>query len=172
MSDGESKTAENASPADVPAHERVFLVVVDDSEEMRTALHFACRRAKTSGGRIALLHVQEPADFQHWMAVGEIMREEQREEAEELLQVLSAEVHNWSGKIPSFYMREGDRREEVVKLIDEEPSISILVLGAGAGRRGPGPIVEHILGRGAGQLCIPITLVPGILSDEDVLAIT
>ena len=27
--------------------ERVFLVVVDDSEEMKVALHFACRRAKT-----------------------------------------------------------------------------------------------------------------------------
>jgi nucleotide-binding universal stress UspA family protein len=152
--------------------ERVFLVVVDDSEEMKVALHFACRRAKTSGGRIALLHVQEPADFQHWMAVEEIMREEKREEAEELLQKLSAEVVEWSGKVPSFYMREGDRREELVKLLDEDPSISILVLGAGVGRGGPGPIIDYLLSRGASQLRVPVTLVPGSLTDEEIIAIT
>ena len=81
--------------------ERVFLVVVDDSEEMKVALHFAGRRAKRNGGRVALLHVQEPADFQHWMSVGEIMREENREAAEELLQELSAEVASWSGRVPT-----------------------------------------------------------------------
>ena len=75
--------------------ERVFLVVVDDSEEMKVALHFACRRAKTSGGRIALLHVQEPADFQHWMAVGDIMREEARTEGEEVLQIRSGPDGDW-----------------------------------------------------------------------------
>lgn len=172
MSDTDSESSTNAATSDGSANERVFLVVVDDSEEMKVALHFACRRAKTSGGRIALLHVQEPADFQHWMAVEEIMREEKREEAEELLQLLSAEVHEWSGKMPSFYLREGERREELVKLLDEEPSISILVLGAGVGRGGPGPLIDHILSRGASQLRVPITLVPGSLTDEDIIAIT
>lgn len=172
MSDAENNSAPDSAKSGDSVKERVFLVVVDDSEEMKVALHFACRRSKTSGGRIALLHVQEPADFQHWMAVEEIMREEKREEAEELLQSLSAEVHEWSGKMPSFYMREGDRREELVKLLDEEPSISILVLGAGVGRGGPGPIIDHLFSRGTSQLRVPITLVPGSLSDEEIIAIT
>ena len=152
--------------------ERVFLVVVDDSEEMKVALHFACRRAKTSGGRIALLHVQEPAEFQHFLAVGEIMREEKREEAEELMQSLSAEVIEWSGKMPSFYLREGDRSDELVKLLDEEPTISILVLGASVERGGPGPLIDYLLNRGASQLRVPVTIVPGSLSDEAIIAIT
>ena len=172
MNEPDKKTATSSVAGSETPRERVFLVVADDSDEMRGALHFACRRAKTSGGRIALLHVQEPADFQHWMAVEEIMREEKREAAEELMQVLSAEVLEWSGKMPSFYLRDGDRREELVKLLDEEPSISILVLGASIGRGGPGPIIDHILSRGASQLHIPITLVPGSLSDEDIIAIT
>jgi nucleotide-binding universal stress UspA family protein len=172
MSDTNSDNDSNPPADATSAKERVFLVVVDDSEEMKVALHFACRRSKTSGGRIALLHVQEPADFQHWMAVEEIMREEKREEAEELLQSLSAEVQEWSGKMPSYYLREGDRREELVKLLDEEPSISILVLGAGVGRGGPGPIIDYLLSRGASQLHVPITLVPGSLSDEAIIAIT
>ncbi len=59
---------------------RTFLVVVDDSEELRVALHFASRRAKRTGGRVSLLYVQQPAEFQHWMAVGDLMREEARNE--------------------------------------------------------------------------------------------
>lgn len=152
--------------------ERVFLVVVDDSEEMKVALHFACRRARNTGGRVALLYVQERADFQHWMAVEEIMREEQREAAEELLQSFSAEVNEWSGKMPIFFIREGDRREALIKLLEEEPTISIVVLAAGVGRGGPGPIIEHIVSKGVGQLRVPVTIVPGSLVDDEIIAIT
>jgi nucleotide-binding universal stress UspA family protein len=154
------------------ARERIFLVIVDDSEEMKVALHFACRRAKSTGGRVALLYVQDQADFQHWMAVAEIMREEQREAAEELLQTLSAEVHDWSGKMPILYIREGVFREALVKLLDEEPSISILVLAAGVGRGGPGPIIDYILSKRAANLHVPVTIVPGSLDDAEIIAIT
>ena len=41
---------------------RVFLVVVDESEEYRIAVHYAARRAAHTGGRVALLYVIEPAD--------------------------------------------------------------------------------------------------------------
>jgi len=61
---------------------RTFLVVVDDSDEMTKALRYACRRAQHTGGRVALLSVIEPAEFQHWMAVGDLMKEEARDEAE------------------------------------------------------------------------------------------
>ncbi len=152
--------------------ERVFLVVVDDSEEMKVALHFACRRAKQTGGRVALLHVQEPADFQHWMAVGEIMRAENREAAEALLQELSAEVASWSGGVPTYFLREGDRREELVKLLEEEPTISVVVLAASVSGGGPGPLISYMLEKGASQLHVPITIVPGSLSDDDIIGLT
>lgn len=152
--------------------DRVFLVVVDDSEEMRVALHFACRRAMRTGGRVALLYVQEPADFQHWAAVGDLMREEAREEAEGLMQKLSAEVQQWAGGFPVLYLREGDRRAELVKLLDEEPTISVLVLGASTGSKGPGPLVTYMLGKGAPTLHVPMTIVPGSLSDEEIIALT
>jgi nucleotide-binding universal stress UspA family protein len=152
--------------------ERIFLVIVDNSEEMKVALHFACRRAKSTGGRVALLYVQDQADFQHWMAVAEIMREEQREAAEELLQALSAEVHDWSGKMPILYIREGVFREALVQLLDEEPSISILVLAAGVGHGGPGPIIDQIISKRAASLHLPVTIVPGSLDDAEIIAIT
>jgi nucleotide-binding universal stress UspA family protein len=151
---------------------RIFLVVVDESEEMSVALHYAARRARSTGGRVALLTVMEPTNFQQWAAVEDLMRQEQREEAEQLLQRLAQEVVDISGTMPILFLREGEPRDEVLKLISEEPSISILVLAAGTGSGGPGPLVSYIVGRMSGTLRIPITIVPGSLSDEQLDAIT
>jgi nucleotide-binding universal stress UspA family protein len=152
--------------------DRVFLVVVDDSEEMGVALRFACRRAGNTGGRVALLFVVEPTDFQHWMAVGDLMREEARNEGEQLLQRLAARVNELTGTLPVLYVREGSRREELLKLIDEEPSISILVLGASIDKRGPGPLIEALTGKFVGKLRVPVTIVPGNLNEEDIDSIS
>ena len=148
--------------------DRIFLVVVDESEEMHVALRFACRRAEHTGGRVALLYVVEPADFQHWMAVGDLMREEARSEGEQLLQKLAAMVNEMTGSLPVLYVREGSRREQLLELIEEEPSISILVLGANTGGRGPGPLIEALTGRFLSKLRIPMTIVPGNLDHDSI----
>lgn len=152
--------------------DRVFLVVVDDSEEMSVALRFAARRAEHTGGRVALLHVIEPADFQHWMSVGDLMREEARSEGEQLLQKLAAEVNELTGTLPILFVREGSRRKALMNLIEEEPSISILVLGANVGPRGPGPLVSNLTGKLVGKLRVPVTIVPGNLSHEEIDSIS
>jgi len=151
--------------------DRVFLVVIDDTQEMRVALRFACMRARNSGGRVALLYVLEPNDFKHWMGVGELMRDEARAEAEKLLQRHAATAQKLSGSMPILYLREGRQREALLNLIAEEPRISILVLGANPGSSGPGPLVQSLTGKMIGKLRVPITVVPGNLSDEDVDAI-
>src|SRR5580700_718098 len=107
--------------SDDPVIPRIFLVVVDESEEMRVALRYAALRAKHTGGRVALLYVIEPSDLQQWMAVETLMREERREEAEAVLQRLASEVAELSGSMPVIYIREGRRRDELLALIDEEP---------------------------------------------------
>ncbi len=158
----------NTKQASGSADQRVFLVVVDNSQEMRVALRFASRRAAHTGGRVAMLYVTEPSDFQHWMAVGDLMREEARQEAEAVLQRLSDEVVRLGGSIPVLFVREGDRAEELLKLIEEERSISIVVLAAGTGREGPGPIITNLLAKRAGQLHTPFTIVPGVLTDAEI----
>jgi nucleotide-binding universal stress UspA family protein len=150
---------------------RVFLVVVDQSAELKLALRFAARRARATGGRVAMLYVTEPAEAE-WLGVGDIMREERRTEAEQRLQELSTQVQTLSGEMPVLYVREGTVREELLKLIDEEPSISILVLGADVGTSGPGPLVTALAGKFASKLHIPLTIVPGSLSEAEVDAIT
>ncbi len=156
-------------PQNPPATQpRVFLVVVDETEEMRVALRYAALRARHTGGRVALLYVIEPSHLQQWMAVETLMREERREEAEALLQKLSAEVSDTCGTLPVVYIREGRRRDELLALLDEEPSISILVLAAGTGAEGPGPLVTALVGKMSGRMRVPVTVVPGSLSDEQI----
>jgi nucleotide-binding universal stress UspA family protein len=151
---------------------RVFLVVVDESEELQAALHYAARRAAHTGGRIALLYVIEPSELQHWVAIENLAREERREEAEQLLQRLCEEIAPIAGTMPAVYIREGRRHDELLALIAEEPSISILVLAAGTGPEGPGPLITYLTGQSAARLRIPITIVPGGLTLEQLDAVS
>lgn len=144
---------------------RTFLVVVDDTEEMRAALRYACRRARNTNGRVALLRVIEPVEFQHFATVGELMREEARQDAEQLMQRLATEVFEVSGQMPVLYVREGHPRDELIRLMDEEPVIRVLVLAAGTGTEGPGPLISALCGKFSSKLHIPLTIVPGSLSD-------
>jgi nucleotide-binding universal stress UspA family protein len=165
-----SEPATSAPPA--AKANRTFLVVVDETEEMRVALRYASRRAKATGGRVALLYVIDPSEFEHFMGVREIMREEKRQEAEETVKKLADVVVEDSGQIPVVYLREGNRRDELMKILDEEPSISILVLGAGTGPEGPGPLISHIVGKASAKIRVPITIVPGNLTQEQLDAVT
>jgi nucleotide-binding universal stress UspA family protein len=167
MSDKPAEPAATPEPAPKSSG-RVFLVIVDESPELKVALRYACARAKKTGGRVALLYVIESADFQQWVGVGELMREEARQEAEQTLQRIAADVQKQSAAMPVLYVREGARRDELLKLIDEEPTISILVLGAATGPRGPGPLVSALTSKFVGKLRVPVTIVPGHLSLEDV----
>ena len=63
-------------------------------------------------------------------------------------------------------------RDELLDLIHEEPGISILVLAAGTGPEGPGPLVSFIAGKGLSKMRIPVTIVPGGLTDEQLKVIT
>ena len=155
-----------------PTTSRVMLVVIDESAEHHVALRFAALRAAHTGGRVAMLYVIEPQDSQQWKAVEDLMREERRAEAEATIKQLSEQVFEWSGSMPAIFLREGKMREELLKLIEEEPSISILVLGAATGPEGPGPLVTHLAGKIAGRLRIPVTIVPGGLTDEQIAALT
>jgi len=154
------------------SNRRVFLVVVDDTPEQVAALRYASRRARSTGGRVALLRVIEPTEFQQFAAIGALMRDEARAEAETLLTRLAAEIEALSGDIPALYVREGDPRDEVIRLIADEPSISQLVLAADPGAGGPGPLVTALTGRYVGRLRVPVTIVPGSLTDPQIDQIT
>jgi nucleotide-binding universal stress UspA family protein len=150
---------------------RVFLVVVDESPEMRTALRYACRRAKRTGGRVALLYVMDPPETQQWGGVADLMRQEARQQAEQVVATHAEQAATLTGQPPAIHIREGKSREELLKLIAEDRSISVLVLGSSSTNEGPGPLVAAFIGKSGGQLRIPLTIVPGALTEAEVDAI-
>jgi hypothetical protein len=152
--------------------DRVFLVVVDDSPERAVALRYAGLRARKSGGRVALLRVLEPVGLVEWAGVGQMMAEERRQEAEATLSGLAAEVQEITGGIPILIIREGEAREELIKLLEEDPRISILVLAAAPGGGGPGPLISALTGRHAHRLRVPMTIVPGEMSEAELERVT
>ena len=152
--------------------ERVFLVVIDASEEQHHAIRYACKRAASTGGKVALFKCLSPAEFQHFAGVAEIMRTEARENAEKLLRQIGKTVIEITGQMPVLYVREGDAKEELVNLINEEKIISILVLAVSTGSSGPGPLVSHVTSRGGLNFRVPITLIPDTMSDEEIDALT
>lgn len=154
-----------------PGHKRKFLVVVDETPECRNAVQFAARRAEHTGGGLVLLHVIPPAVFQQWKGVEDLMRAEAMEKAESLLGSIADLVRQWSTVEPQQIIREGDTAAEVTGLIERDEDIAVLVLGAGAGKDGPGPLVSTLAGKASGTFPVPITIVPGVLDEAAIAAI-
>ena len=163
---------EAAAAATAAKRDRIFLVVVDDSAERAVALRYACLRARKGGGRVMLLRVVEPVELVEWAGVGAMLAEERREEAEKLLSGLAAEVTEITGGLPILIIREGDPRDELLALLEEDPRISILVLASAAGSGGKDPLIGALTGRYASRMSVPMTIVPGTLDDKELDRVT
>ena len=150
---------------------RKFLVVLDDSRECLNAMRFAAMRAARTGGGVSILAVIPPEEFNHWIGVGDIMREEARERIHAHFEVFAKWMRDRQDVDPELVIREGEAVDEILQQIEDDPEIGVLVLGAGTDKKGPGPLVSQ-LSRSAGTLPIPITIVPGELSKDRLEAIT
>ncbi len=161
------RESEPAGEPGAPEERRKFLVIVDGAPEAEIAIHFASLRAAHTGGVVTLLAVIEPGEAsQQWLGVKNIMQEEARDEAEELLHRLAAHVNEYAGIMPELIIREGRRAEQVMQLIGEDKDVAILVLAAGTGKEGPGPLVTMVASASEKAFPIPVTVVPGTLTEE------
>ncbi len=150
---------------------RKFLVILDDSRECLNAMRFAAMRASHTGGGVQVLSIIPPDEFNHWIGVGDIMREEARERIHVHFEVFAKWMRDRQGVDPELVIREGEPVTEILQQIEEDGDIGVLVLGASAEKGGPGPIVSA-LARVFGTLPVPLTIVPGELSKEKLEAIT
>ncbi len=147
------------------------MVMVDDTPECARAIHFAARRASRTGASMVLLAAVDPPDNFEWIGVGEAMVAEAEEEAQRLLEEAAKEARSAAGLDPEQVIVVGDKAESIAKLIEEDEDISFLVLAAGTGKEGPGPLVTTIAGKAASTFPIPIVIVPGSLSDDEIDAL-
>jgi nucleotide-binding universal stress UspA family protein len=150
---------------------RKFLVVLDDSRECLNAMRFAAMRAAHTQGGVEVLSVIPPDEFNHWIGVGNVMREEARERIIAHFEVFAKWMRDKQNVEPELVIREGEAVTEILAQIREDREVGVLVLGAGTGKGGPGPLVTQLT-RNAGNLPVPITIVPGDLSKEQLESIT
>lgn len=149
-------------------HKPKCLVIVDDTEECDRAVYYASRWAVRVGGGVVMLRVIETEDRnQQWLGVADIMRAEAEEQANAALDRASGRANGIAAITPERVIREGDPGKEILDVIDKDVDISMLVLAAAVGAEGPGPIIT-MLARTAGNFPIPLTVVPGNLTDEDI----
>lgn len=154
-------------------YKRKFLVVIDDTPECDRAVTFAAHRVKRTGGTVVLLSVIDSADFQQFLGVEEVMRAEAREEAERLLDARIARIAAIGDVRTETVIREGRPIEEIERVIAADPAIAILVLAASTSNEGPGPLVTAFANRsGGGALPILVAIVPGSMTDEQIIAVT
>ncbi|MBU2959522.1 universal stress protein [Citreicella sp. C3M06] len=150
---------------------RKFLVILDDSRECLNAMRFAAMRAQNTSGGVIILSIIPPDEFNHWIGVGDIMREETRERIHAHYEVFAKWMRDRHGVDPELVIREGDVVTEILDQVTQDKAIGVLVLGAASGKKGPGPLVSQMT-RSSGSLPIPVTIVPGDMSKERLEMIT
>jgi nucleotide-binding universal stress UspA family protein len=146
---------------------RVYLVIMDETDEAMIALRFASRRAAKTGGAVHLLALIPPQPFSAFAGVQATIAEEARARAETLVTAAAGSLFSESGQMPVISVKTGEGVKVVREYLSEHPEIAALVLGA-AQEGGPGPLVSHFAGSHVGQVPCPVFLVPGCLTEEDI----
>jgi len=146
---------------------RTYLVVIDESPEAEIALRFAARRAVKTGGNVEILALVAPTEFVQWGGVMATIEEEARVRAEALVAGAAGTLFAESGLQPTLTVRQGEGPKIVREMIDSNPDIAALVLGAAASGA-PGPLVAHFAGTDAGKLKVPLMIIPGSLNLEEI----
>ncbi|GAA0278899.1 universal stress protein [Alteraurantiacibacter aestuarii] len=145
---------------------RVYLVIIDETEEAHVALRFAARRAAKTGGVVHLLALVPKQAFNAFGGVQATIEEEARDRAEILANGAAGELMIESGKMPQIAVRVGDGKDVIIEYLEDHPEVAALVLSA-APEGGPGPLVAHFSAN-AGALPCPLFIVPGGLTNEQI----
>jgi hypothetical protein len=106
------------------------------------------------------------------MGVADVMRAEAHEKIEAHFQLFKDRMEKHEGITPTLVIREGDKVDAVIEHIKSDPEIGVLVLGAGVDKGGPGVLVSALTGRRMAELRVPITIVPGSMTKEEIIAAT
>ena len=146
---------------------RIFLVVADDTSEMHQALYYASRRAATANGEVAIFRCIEPPEGQLWGGVTNIMEAEAEQESKQLINDLSLYCEELGAKKPKTYLKKGKISDELIKFINSQSLITVLVLGASIETGNPGPLINFVINANS-ECRIPITIVPGNLTDQQI----
>ncbi len=143
-----------------------FLIIADETPEFAKVLRLASKRAEKIGGSILMLRIIPPADFQHWTSVKDLMEEEAMTEAQEQVDQYAREIKRISGLDAEIVIRKGKPEEVISEIIAEDHDIHLLVLGADVDSD-PGPLIRSFREVLLNMLHMPVLVVPGNMTDEE-----
>ena len=149
-------------------HRPKYLIVIDDSEECDRAIYFAAKRCARISAGLVMLAVTDIEGFDQWLGVGDVMKQEAQDQADKVLETAAARCRELSGIEPERVVGHGQKADAIKSLINEDRDIIFLVLAASAGSEGPGPLVSMLAGKAAGTFPVPVVIVPGDLSNEEI----
>ena len=145
-----------------------FLVVIDDSKELKNAIHFAAQRAKNTNGALSMLYVVNHAINAQWSKVEHLIEQEETSEAKKICRNWAQFIKNKFNIDTEIVIKLGNRKDEILKLLKEDKNIRFLVLATSGDGENPGPIIKSLLSSKMKDLSIPIVLVPGSMDEKDI----
>ena len=140
----------------------IFLAVFDGTDECKSAVRYAARRAQLNNANLLIVATVDTAEFTYWLSVNSKMIDNIEKESKEMLKVLSKEIQSYSNLECSYIIEHGSKLDVVKRLIDEDETISLLVLASNKKDKNPGVLVETISGDG---YSIPVVV---NLSDDSI----
>ena len=144
---------------------RVYLVIMDETDEANVALRFASRRAVRTGGTVHLLALLPRQQFVAFGAIQATIEEEARVRAEALVTAAAGSLLSEGARPPVISVLSGDGVQVIREYLAQHPEVSALVLGA-AETGGPGPLVSHFTAN-AGALPCPVYIIPGSMAETE-----
>lgn len=146
----------------------LFLVCVSEKEHSCTALKFAGARAKATGGRVGMLYVVDPLDYNTIFSVADVIREDRLAEGKKLLDGLAKFLREEDGIVPQKWVREGLIAEQVCAAIAEHDA-QFLVLGVAAdGSSNKGGVLTALVEAIGKDYHVPLLVVPGNMTDAEI----
>ena len=119
-------------------------------------------------GQAVLMSVIEPPGFQG-LGVEDVLRAEALENAEQNLNKRLRRIAEIGAIKTETVIREGRPADQIEAVIHQDPGIAILVLAAATNAEGPNTLIAHFAGNS--RLHVLVTVVPGSMSDAEIIAV-
>ena len=145
-----------------------FLVVIDDSNELKNAIHFAAQRAKNTDGTLSMLYVVDHAINAQWSKVEHLIEQEETSEAKKICRNWVQIIKDKFNIDTEIIIKLGKKKDEIIKILKEDKDIRFLVLATSGDGENPGPVIKSLLSSKMRDLSIPIVLVHGSMDEKDI----
>lgn len=151
---------------------RKFLAVSDETEECITALMFAGMRAKAVGAGLVILRCAKIPGMGGWIGLDRDISQDAIDTARLKATQHADAVEARTDMKPELVISDDEPVDAIRKLVDSDPAIKSLILAAGSGRLGPGPLVSRLAkGKPIASRPIAVTVIPGDLTDAQLAEI-